>query len=92
MHHHAVTFNFGYAKVCSPALFETCFSYDQEIWIAANDYCMYFNIIMLFSLTAILQLKKFYSFLIFILLIDAVILLMNYLVIILYLYITFSFS
>ena len=25
--HHGVTFNFGSAKVCSPAIFETCFSY-----------------------------------------------------------------
>ena len=23
MHHHGVTFNFGPAKVCSPAIFET---------------------------------------------------------------------
>ena len=28
--HHGVTFNFGPAKVCSPAIFETCFSYDKE--------------------------------------------------------------
>ena len=35
--HHGVTFNFGSAKVCSPARFETCFSYDKDILIAATD-------------------------------------------------------
>ena len=29
--HYGVTFNFGSAKVCSPAIFETCFSYDKDI-------------------------------------------------------------
>ena len=29
--HHGVTFNFGSAKVCSPAMFETSFSYDKDI-------------------------------------------------------------
>ena len=29
--YHGVTFNFGSAKVCSPARFETCFSYDKDI-------------------------------------------------------------
>ena len=24
--------------VCSPAIFETCFSLDKDIWIAATDY------------------------------------------------------
>ena len=32
------TFNFGTAKVCSPPIFETCFSYTKDIWIAATDY------------------------------------------------------
>ena len=33
--HHGVTFNFGSAKVCSPAIFETSFSSDKDdIWIA----------------------------------------------------------
>ena len=40
MHHHGVTFNFGSAKVCSPAIFETCFSYDKDIWIVATNYCI----------------------------------------------------
>ena len=38
MYHHGVTFNFGSAKVCSPAIFETSFSYDKDIWIAATDH------------------------------------------------------
>ena len=36
--HHGVAFNCGSAKVCLPAIFETCFSYDKDIWIAATDY------------------------------------------------------
>ena len=35
--HHGVTFSFGLAKVCSPAILETCFSYDKGIWIASTD-------------------------------------------------------
>ena len=35
--HHGVTFNFGSTKVCSPAIFETCFSYDNDLWFAATD-------------------------------------------------------
>ena len=57
--HHGVTFNFGYAKVCSPAVFETSFSYNKDIWIAATDCYIHFYIIVLFPLTAILQLKSF---------------------------------
>ena len=29
--HHGVTFNFGSAKVCSSAIFETSFSYKKDI-------------------------------------------------------------
>ena len=57
--HHGVTFNFGSAKVCSPTIFETSFSYDKVIWIAATDYYMHFYIIVLFPLTAVLQLISF---------------------------------
>ena len=57
--YHAVTFNFDSANVCSPAIFETSFSYDKDIWIAATDYCMHFYIIVRFPLTAILQLINF---------------------------------
>ena len=45
---HGVTFNFGSTKVCSPGIFETSFSYDKDIWIAATDYFMHFYIIVLF--------------------------------------------
>ena len=47
---------------------------------------MHFYILVLFLLTAILQLINFYSFIIFSLLINAVILLLNCLVLILHLY------
>ena len=57
--HHGVTFSFGSGKVCSPAIFETCFSSDKDTWIAATDYYMYFYIIVLFPLTSILQLINF---------------------------------
>ena len=57
--HHGVTFNFGSAKVCSPAIFETFFSYTKDIWIAATDYYLHFYIIVLFPSTAILQLINF---------------------------------
>ena len=56
--HHGVTFNFGSAKVCLPAIFETCFYYNKDLWIATS-YNMYFYIIVLFPLTAILQLINF---------------------------------
>ena len=87
--HYDVIFNFGSAKVCSPVIFETSFSYDKDIWIAAIDYCMHFYVIVLFPLTAVLQLIKFYSFIIFSILINGFILLLNCLVLILYLYIHF---
>ena len=38
--HHGVTFNFGSAKLCSLAIFETYFSFEKDIWIAATDYYM----------------------------------------------------
>ena len=53
--HHGVTFNFGLA------IFETSFSYEKDIWIAATDYYMHFYIIVLFPLTTILQLINFIS-------------------------------
>ena len=55
--HHGVTF--CSAKVCLAAIFETSFSYDKDIWIAATDYYMHFYTIVLFPLTAILQLINF---------------------------------
>ena len=52
---HVVIFNVGSAKVCSPAIIETYFSYDSNILIAIADYHMYFYLIVLFLLVAILQ-------------------------------------
>ena len=46
--HHGLIFSFHSAKVCSPAIFETFFSFDKDTWIASTDYYMYFYIIMLF--------------------------------------------
>ena len=57
--YHGVTFHFSSAKVCSPAIFETCFSYNKAIWIAATYYYRYFYIIVPFPLTGILQLINF---------------------------------
>ena len=57
--HHGLTFNLGSAKVCSPTMYETSFSYDKDIWIAAADYYMQFYVILHFPLTAILQLINF---------------------------------
>ena len=60
--HHGVNFNFGSAKVCSPDIFETSFSYDKDIWIAATDY--YMHIIVLLSIDSYSPINKFYSFII----------------------------
>ena len=35
--HLGVTFNFCSVKVCLPAIFETCFSYDKDMCIAATN-------------------------------------------------------
>ena len=34
MLNHGMTFNLGSARVCSPAIFKTYFSYHKGIWIA----------------------------------------------------------
>ena len=59
--HHGVTFNFGSTKMCSPAIFETFFSYDKDISISATDYynIMHFYVLVLIPLTSILQLINF---------------------------------
>ena len=58
--HQGASFNFGSAKVCSPAIFEICFSYTKDVWIAATDYYMHLYIIVLFPLrAAILQVINF---------------------------------
>ena len=89
--HHGVTISFGSGKVCLPAIFETCFSHDKGIWIAATDYYMYvyFYILVVVYIDVYSLVNQFYSVKIFSLLINAVILLLNCLVLILYLYIHF---
>ena len=44
--HHGVTF--CSAKVCSATIFETSFTYDKDIWIAATDYYMHFYIFLVY--------------------------------------------
>ena len=56
---HGVIFNFGSAKVCWPDIFETGFSYDKGTWISATDYYNALYIIVIFPMTAILQLIYF---------------------------------
>ena len=67
----------------STAPSETSFSYHKAIWIILTDYNMYFHLIVLSTLTATVLLmnrsiSKFYSFITFTLQINAVILLLNY--------------
>ena len=47
MPNHDVIFNFGSAKMWSPAIM-TYFSYDKDIWIAVTDYNMYLYLTVLF--------------------------------------------
>ena len=63
--HHSVTFKFGSAKVCSPAIFETSFSGDKDKWIVATDY---YNVLLhncAISIDSYSPINKFYSFIIF---------------------------
>ena len=41
MPRHGVIFELCYVKVCLPAIAETYFSYDKDIWIAVTDYYMH---------------------------------------------------
>ena len=56
MGNHGVTYNLGSAKAFSSAIFETSFSNDKDIWIAATDYYMHFYIIVLLPWTTVFQL------------------------------------
>ena len=87
MLNHGVTFNLGSAKVFLFAIFKTYFSYHKDTLIAVTDFYMYFYLIVLFSLAAIL--KQILQHQYFSLVINAVILLLNCLVLVLYLYIHF---
>ena len=62
--HYGVIFSFGSAKVCSPAIFETCFSFDKDTCIASTDCYLYFYIIVLFSIDSYSSVNKFYSIII----------------------------
>ena len=55
MLNHGLTFNLGSAKEFFPAIFETYFSYRKDTWIAVTYYYIYFYLIVLFPLTAILH-------------------------------------
>ena len=66
---HGVTFNFGSVRVCSPAIFETCFSYDKDIWIAATDFLYTFTYLC-YSIDSYSPDNTFYSFIIFSILIN----------------------
>ena len=74
-------------KVCLPAILEISFSYEKHIWTAATDYALLYNCAI--SINSYSPINKFYSFIFFSLLINAVILLLNCLVLKLYLYIHF---
>ena len=66
MLNYCVTFNLGSAKVCSPAIFDTYFSCDRDIWIAVNYYYMYFYIyILCYFIGSFSCIVKFYSFIFF---------------------------
>ena len=91
--HHGVTFNFGSTKVYSPAIVETCLSYNKDIWIAATFITIYVilhNCVI--SIDSYSAINKFCSLIIFNILINTVMLRLNCFVLILYLYISFSFS
>ena len=59
MRSHGVIFNLGSAKVCSPAIIETYFSYDKDILIAVTYYYMFFYLIVQFLLVARFQFINF---------------------------------
>ena len=56
---HVVFFNLCSAKECSSAIIEIYFSYEKDLWIAVTDYHVYFHLIVLFLLVAILQFINF---------------------------------
>ena len=79
--------NFMLFQIVLAAIFETSFSYDKDIWIAATDYALLHNYAI--SIDSYSPINKFYGFIFFSLLINTVILLLNCLVLVLYLYIHF---
>ena len=87
--HNGVTF--GFARVCSPAIFETGFSFDKDKWIAALINIIIYVLLhnCAISIDIYSQVNKFYSVISFSLLINVVMLLLNCLVLMLA-YIFFS--
>ena len=81
----------GFVKVCSPFKFKTYFFYHKDIWIESNDYHTYFDLIVLFVLYSYTSIDKFYNFIIYNLLINAVLLLSNCPVLIHILYLSIHF-
>ena len=81
MHQHGVTFSFGCAKVCSPAIFETYGLQQLIIYVLLHNCAI--------SIDNHTPMNKIYSFIIVSLPINAVMLLLNCFVLILYLYIHF---
>ena len=79
-------FDFDFVKMFSTTIFEIYF-YHKDIQITGTNYDLYFYLIVLSPLTATLQLRNFYSFITFSLLINAVILLLNCPVLIILFYI-----
>ena len=77
------------SKVCAPAIFETSFSYDKDIWIAATLLLHELLRNCAISIDSYSPINKFYYFISFSLLINAAILLLNCLVLVLHLYIHF---
>ena len=86
--HHGGTFNFGSAKAYSPTIFEASFSFDKDIWIAVADYYELLHNCAIY-IDSYSPINKFYSIIIFSLLINAVILVLVLIVLILYLYVYF---
>ena len=89
--HHGVTFGSG--KVCSPAIFETCFSYDKDIYmlqLIIINYVLLHNCPI--SIDIYSPINKFYSFINFSLLINAVILLLDCIILIHFLYLNIIWS
>ena len=58
---HGVIFNL--AKVCSPAIIETNFTYDKDVWIPVTDYVLLFNCVI--SIGSYTSINKFYSSIIY---------------------------
>ena len=83
--HHGVKFSLSCAKVLLPAIFETRFSY-KDVWITVTEYYVLLHNCAI-SIDIHITVNKFYSVIIFSLPINAVILLLNGLVLILNLYI-----